>query len=392
MEQRKNKTVVGLRESVIYLEKWLDQAEALARDIRRRAQQENIQSFFTIASTVKVREDSSPFLTPIRRLSHGFIGGVVVFSQTQAILLSKRIDGLVDQILVDAEKKIGVSLGIDEYVLEHFGLEYPNYKDNARVHVELGNLTAACSAHIKKSLYGEYKPNDMTVEAVWHFLAQRFGELGGRKVAIIGSGNIGFKLALKLVESGTNVELVRRDLGRGMLMADAINITKPQSTMASAKYNSSPLHAALFCDALIGCTNGKAAITKEMIQAIKPNGIVIDVGKGSIHADAVLYAVENEVPIIRCDISSAMDGLISTLRRNKMIMSRELGRQKFETDIFLVSGGYLGLAGDIVVDNYQEPRQIIGVCDGMGDLKGTPSAEDLDRLEILKKRMSHGKD
>ena len=385
MEKRKNVPVVGLRESISYLETWLDQAEGLARDIRQRSEAEGIQSFFTIASTVKVRENSSPFLTPIRRLSHGFIGGAVVFSQTQAVLLSKRIDGLVDHILVDAEKKIGINLGFDEYVLQHFNLEHPVEKHNARVHVELGNLTAACQPLISKSLYGEYKPNDMTVEAVWHFLAQRFGELGGKKVAIIGSGNIGFKLGLKLVESGTDVELVRRDMGRCMLMADVINITKPQSTMASAKYNSSPLHAALFCDALIGCTSGSAAITTEMIQAIKPNGIVIDVGKGSIHADAVLYAVENDVPIIRCDISSAMDGLISTFRRNQMIMSRELGRREVEPGLFVVSGGYLGLVDDIVVDNYLVPSQIIGVCDGMGDLKESPSPTDVERLTILKK-------
>jgi len=62
-----------------------------------------------------------------------------------------------------------------------------------------------------------------------------------------------------------------------------------------------------------------------------------------------------------------------------------LGRREVEPGLFVVSGGYLGLVDDIVVDNYLVPSQIIGVCDGMGDLKESPSPTDVERLTILKK-------
>ena len=101
----------------------------------------------------------------------------------------------------------------------------------------------------------------------------------GKEIAIIGAGNIGFKLALKLVECGCHVELVRRDMIRGNLMADTINITKHLSTMAIAHSNNDALQASLFCNVLIGCTDGVPAINYEMIQTMTPNGIVIDVGK-----------------------------------------------------------------------------------------------------------------
>jgi len=161
----------NMREDVEYLDDWLEQAENLAIDIRTRAQKEGGLAIFMISATVKIRENGHPFLTPMRRIIHGFIGGSVVFSQTQAILLCKRIDGMVDQILVDAEKKIAITLGADENALKHFGLETPDQKDNARVHVELGNLSGACAPQIKKSHFQEYKPNDVTVESVWHFLS-----------------------------------------------------------------------------------------------------------------------------------------------------------------------------------------------------------------------------
>ena len=380
-----------MREDVEYLHDWLEQAETLAIDIRTQAQKEGGLAIFTISTTVKMRENSHPFLTPVRRIIHGFIGGSVVFSQTQAILLSKRIDGMVDQILVDAEKKIGITLGADENTLKHFGMESSSRKNYARVHVEMGNLSVACEPYIKKSHFQEYKPNDMTVESVWHLLSNRYRTLSGKRVAIIGSGNIGFKLALKLVESGSHVELVRRDLWRGTLMADVINIVKPESTIAIAHYNPNPLQASLFCDVLIGCTDGTPAITWEMIQSMKPDGIVIDVAKGSVYKDAVQKAVEHEIPIIRCDITSAIDGLISTIKRTQIIMEQEMGRQEIEKGIFVVSGGFLGLSGDIVVDNYRNSRRIIGVADGMGDLKKELSEKDQERLSIIIERSKHAK-
>lgn len=375
----------NMHEDVEYLHDWLEQAENLAKDIRTEAQKEGGLAIFTISTTVKMRENGHPFLTPVRRIIHGVIGGSVVFSQTQAILLCKLIDGMVDEILVDAEKKIGITLGADENALKHFGLESPCRRDHARVHVEMGNLSVACEPFIKKSHFQEYKPNDVTVESVWHLLSNTYKTLSGKRIAIIGSGNIGFKLALKLVESGSHVELVRRDLWRGTLMADVINIAKPVSTIAIAHYNPNPLQASLFCDALIGCTDGTPAITWEMIQSMKPNGIVIDVAKGSIYKEAVQQALEHKIPIIRCDISSAIDGLISTMQRNQVIMSSELGRKEIMEGVFVVSGGYMGLPGDIVVDNYRNPCRIIGVADGMGDMKKELSQKDKHNIGEVKK-------
>ena len=376
----------SIREDVDYLRDWLDQAKDVAHSISSQAKKEGLLAIFTISTTVKAVHNHHPYFTPIRHIIHGFIGGAVVFSQTQAILLSKLIDGIVDQIIVDAEKKIGITLGIDEVALKHFGLQpSPTGKIQSRVYVEMGNLSAACANVIKKSQFHEYKPNDMTVEAVWHFLSDNFRILSGKKMAIIGGGNIGFKLALKLVESGSNVEFVRRDIQRGILMADVIDIVKPKSTIATAHYNPDPLQASLFSDAIIGCTNGEPAITWEMIQCMKSEGIVIDVGKGSIFKDAVEKSVNHEISVFRCDISSAIDGVISTIQRNKKVVEEEIGRREIKKNFFLVSGGQLGNDGDLIVDNYMNPSQFLGVADGMGDIKERLSNKDKKKVLELRK-------
>ena len=174
-----------VKEDLEFLQNWLDQSKEFAQSLRSQAQKGGVIAIFTISTTIKANNNLQPYFTPIRRIIHGFVGGAVVFSQTQAILLSKLIDGKVDLILVDAEKKIGVTLGTDEAVLKHFGLQPSKIgKIQSRVYVEMGNLSTACANIIKKSQFHEYKPNDMTVEAVWHFLSNHFRILSGKKMAI----------------------------------------------------------------------------------------------------------------------------------------------------------------------------------------------------------------
>ncbi len=363
-------------ENIRFLDNWLDNAKVIAKNLSKKSKNEKLLSVFTISSTVKNTSDNMPYLTPIRSTIHGNIGGAVVFSQFQASLLCKIIDGIVDLILVDAEKKIGITLGLDENAISYFKLKGVEVNTKSRVPVEMGNLSSTCSFLIEKSVFHEYKPNDVTVEAVWYFLSNKFKVLSSKKIVIIGGGNIGFKLALKLVESGCTVELVRRDMEKGTAMAKTIDIIKPKTTIATVHYSHDPLQAALFSDVLIGCTNGVSAIKWEMIQSMNKNGIILDVGKGSISKNVASLAMENSIPIYRCDISAAIDGLISTVIRNKEVFENELGRKEIMNGINIISGGQFGMDGDIVVDNYKNPKNIIGVANGAGDIKFKTTKED----------------
>ena len=375
-----------MEEEIKYLEWWLEDAEALAKKIRTHADQEGKIAIFTIAATVKPSEKRRPYLTPLRQINQGFTGGSIIFSQTQAVLLCTRIDGLVDWILVDAEKKIPLSFGYEKEIYSRFNIEVLGHKSGvSREHIEMGNLSAACALYVKKSELQEYKANDITVDSVWHLISRLKGILSGKKAAVIGAGNIGFKLALKLVESGCSVELVRRDVSRGGMMADLINMVKPVSTFAIAHYNADPLKAAVFSDMLIGCSNGSPVITWEMMQAMRPDGVVIDVGKGTIFAEALKMGIERGVPIIRADVSPGIDGVISTIRSTRNLTAKGMGRRTIENGINLVSGGFMGLDGDIVVDNYTSPAYIIGVSNGRGDIKQDYSEAEARSIAEAKK-------
>lgn len=375
----------SFQEDIAYLHKWSEKVKAIAAKLRKKADEEGGIAAFTIGCTTKPTKGLRPYTTPVRSVSDGFVGGVVVYTQTQSLLACCMVDGIVDHIFVDAEKKLPLLVGLDKKPLEEFGLPVQQMEKSlsSLTSLEMGNLSSACSRVIKHSGFFEYKSNDMTVEGLWYYLSSRMNSLSGRKIAIIGGGNIGFKIAVKLVESGCNVQFVRRDVNRGLLLSNAVNVIKPPATQASATYNSDPVQACFFCDAVLGCTNGKAVITPEMIKGMKPGGVLIDVGKGSIVRKAVEFAVKSGIHVLRFDVSAAIDGMVSTIERNRSY-SKCIGRVKLKNGVSLVSGGYLGADGDVAVDDCHNPTQIFGICDGAGDFKSVFSQTNEQQLESVR--------
>ena len=366
------------------LDEWVDKLSILATETNSKASDEGGRTFFLIATTGKQNKGALPYTTPVRKTEYGWLFGTIVFSQAQAVLAAYKLDGLVDYILIDAEKKIEISFDDDSNILKTFKVDKTFLPHNYK-YVEYGNISAACKYVVKKSIYHEYKPNDLTVEAAWTFISGYYGTLSGKKMAIIGGGNIGFKLALKLVESGVSIEFVRRSMEKGRLLADAIDIVKPSSTIATAHYNSNPIQASINCDALIGVTDGKDAISWEMIQSMKTDGIVVDIGKGTINKSTAEKAVNEGMKIIRCDVSSALSGVISTIIKNKEITLNKMGRIEVAKGINIVSGGQFALEGDVVVDDINTPQIIYGVSNGEGDILIEVNTQQTKSINYIRK-------
>lgn len=367
--------------SIKYLEEWRNKILLQIGKIK----EENIKAkkviYFSIGTT-STSKPCLPYLTPVRSLENGILTGVVVFSQTQALIAAKTVMSEVDKILVDAEKKIGIQIGSSDEVLRHFGVPLSNRNERSRTNIEFGNVSSAVRAILPCKQIINYKPNDITADAIWELLSLKLSNLSGKRIGLIGCGNIGFKLALKLVESGATVFLYRRDASKGMFMANAINMIKPVTTIAMATYASTALQASIFCDVLIGSANNDVrAITLQMIQAMSPNGFVLDLGKGNIDEDAIRWALKNNVEVIRGDISAAIYGFISHTQQATRILESKFGRRLIEPGITLISGGVFGLDGEVIVDDYAKPTMIYGISDGAGNTK--LELTDLDRKNLM---------
>ena len=294
----------------------------------------------------------------------------------------------MDKILIDSEKKIGMQVGVDNNLLNHFNIKQSETNSKSRSSVEFGNISVIVRMVVPEEKIIEYKPNDITVDAIWTFLSIKLPRLSGKKIAILGCGNIGFKLALKLVESGVNVAIFRRDSTKGNLMANSINMVKPKTTIATASYFESALQASSYCDVLIGTANsGIQLISWEMIQSMIPNGFVIDVGKGNVEEYAIKKAIEQNIEIIRGDVGASLYGFISHRQQIQDIIKNKIGRNEIKPGTYVVSGGILGRDGEVVVDNFSSPGFIYGVANGSGHMKKTLNSIDKKNVEIVKKHL-----
>ncbi len=209
-----------MKEDIPYLESWISLILKNIKELKGVAIEKNVALFFSINTTTHKHGMQKPYVTPVRFLESGVICGVVVFSQIQAMIAANTVSFLVDSFLVDVEQKHDMQADVDSELVKYFKIKYVTKN-------KTNSILSAVRAIIKNDRIIEYKVNDLTVDAVWTFLSTKLNYLSGKRVAILGCGNIGSKLALKLVESGVNVVIMRRDVLKGESIASAINLIKP---------------------------------------------------------------------------------------------------------------------------------------------------------------------
>ena len=304
---------------------------------------------FTIGNTSKINNNSS-YLTPIREFKSFIVMGANIYSEKEAIIITRIIDKYVYCVFVDCEKKIPKNISIS-------GL--------------LSNIERRVKEELKKARFFFYKGNDLTVESVDNFLSYYYKDdikgLGGKIISILGSGNIGSKLALKFVERGAEVIITRRNIKKLKIITKALNIIKPRFTKQNINYSVNNYKATKYSEVILGCSNSKSPIiNKSLLKNCKNLKLIIDVGKGSISEDAVNYAYQNSIKIYRLDVTSSLLSMIDSQINFEKIFLKKNGRKKIQ-DSFFISGGQLGKKGDIIVDDINRPKRIYGIADGKGD-------------------------
>jgi len=319
---------------------------------------------FLIGNTAKI-EDVDFYLIPVRSYSQIVVAGAIVFSELTAKNIVKTIDGLVDYIFVDSEKKIS---------------------DKYSINKAPSNIERAVKETVVDSQLISYKANDLTVDAADSFIAEYFltdiSGIGGKKTAIIGAGNVGSKIGMKLVERGSDVTLYRRDVKKLDLIVDYINSTKSKYTVARAYGSHSALEASNKADILIGSASGVAVINEEIISSIDDKTLIVDAGKGSIGRDALLLAHSRKIEVYRLSVESAIEGMVLSLISTHNSFNNLVGRDIFD-GVKVVSGGLIAGENEFVVDNYSNPKIIYGLGNGMGDFNRKLNKEMLDALNKL---------
>lgn len=294
---------------------------------------------FSISNTSK--SISEFYFTPIRNFDNISVGGVVVANTQEAIEISKYIDGKIQIVAVDSEKKIPPS----SYCFEG----------------DEGNIKGEVQDIIQKSELITYKANDITVDALDIFISSKIQNISSSKIALVGTGNIGFKIALKLVERGYWVSLFRRNQSSLKIQTEAINISKPKGTIASAHSSHSLEECLTDANVIVALADQSEIISSSHLEHSKEDALLIDCGK-----NCFAHEVTNLKTVYRTDVSfSLLFALKSILLSQKQLFPR-FGKERVDNNNYVC--GVSGCENDIVVSDIRNLDSIIGICDGKGGL------------------------
>ncbi|WP_346008399.1 hypothetical protein [Janibacter terrae] len=223
------------------------------------------------------------------------------------------------------------------------------------------DLIKLARATVKNARIHIIKPNDITVDACFALLDHHIGHgITNATVTVVGAGNIGFKLALRLAEVGAKVGLTGRDPARVYRLVDAANTALPRFT--PHKVANRPIPNS---NVLISAVAAADIITQDHIAILAPEGaLCIDVGIGNLAPTFIREATRHGHTCVRLDVRSAGNPLPS---HPNSFFSDVAGRTRIgESD--LVAGGLIGMRGEVVVDAIKGPRKIIGLASGTGTL------------------------
>ena len=342
----------------------IERLESIIAEVIRIGCVEGKLTGFCIGNTRKLNS-SGLYFSPIRNTNRLVAGSVVVYDVNQAMEIARKVDGKVEYIFIDAEKKVSPDLyGIDN----------------------VGNIERSVREVVKASRILTYKGNDLTVDSIEGMVVQMISDslrgISGRKAAIIGAGNVGSKLALKLVERGLDVTLIRRDRKKLEAIVLALNIIKPKETIAQVRTAVDNLSAAQDVDLLIGLTPGVPVITRPMVDALATGAILIDGGKGCIELEAIMRAQEIGIPIYRTDIRPGFEGHVGLVLAVEKIIEDGLARANFD-GVPVVSSGLLAYANEVVIDCISRPKAVFGIADGQGDFCRILDESQAQRLKIV---------
>ena len=111
----------------------------------------------------------------------------------------------------------------------------------------------------------------------------------------------------------------------------------------------------------------------------------MDLGKNNLTENAIKIATEYSMNIFRTDVTPAIEAFVYELLKTQDILENSYGRKKLGF-CNIVSGGFFGSSGDIVVDRINKPKRVIGVAQGDGLLKKKLNKNDRNNIiKILNK-------
>ena len=251
------------------------------------------------------------------------------------------------------------------------------------------NLMKISKKIIKSSKLIAVKPNDITLESTDLMVRNHCNDdLIEKNITVIGTGNLASKIAVRMAERQSNVYLQGRTNEKEIKVINALNLFLPKFTKKIERFsNFSPNDQ---IDIIISALSGPFDRADILYPFITEKTLIIDVGINNFSNNFIKKALEDNIKIVRLDTRIALPyqflsnhGYVKTFFNEIFGYGNMLGNP-------IVSGGFIGEEGTVIVDNIKSPSQVVGVADGSGGVKkdGELSQAERNRIQAIQQNIS----
>lgn len=298
---------------------------------------------YKICLTIGLTSSSEKnYLTPIRTTGKIKILGCVVNNTAIAEEITKKFMDNVSYFFIDIEKKLSPKI-------------IGGKLDSRNIFHPILEITGSEKVF-------PYKPNDLTIDAIYERVTSFILHKKNLKVCVIGLGNIGSKISLKLVESGMDVIGVPRLISyKEKNIESAINSIKPDGAIAKFIIEDNLIKALMATDIVLCCATAKNLININHESLLKDKHLILDIGKKNVD-----FRLTKKISGIEwLDVGESLKKYISAKIEEK-IESRKVKK----TDSNIVQAGSLAVPGNVICSNLSSKKiDFYGKIDSSGTFK-----------------------
>ncbi|MBR1835620.1 MAG: hypothetical protein IJ785_09005 [Bacteroidales bacterium] len=302
-------------------------------------------------------EDTTPRVPSVRESITNIIGFVALGDEQYLPYIIAESEGIVDTVMIDTDNKRSNSRQLclaAQQLAESKGMSVAYYSDYA-------TWTSSAIAFMMEIEKTNCEKN--------LFECTRL---------LTGRNPLATQMLLELINKGIDVCLLKEEypnpqfpIAHGTITIESEHIHLVDSTSYSN------------LDVLIGCEIQHTTPWLDQLSAIRFK-YIYDIGTQNFSQSFIENQRGNGAHIYRSDDRAGISGTVVNLMETTQLISSRLGRTTVG-GIPVVSGGYLGHPGDIVVDNYLDAHTILGIANGDGTFKKNLTTEDTINLQRINK-------
>lgn len=244
------------------------------------------------------------------------------------------------------------------------------------------NLLELAKPIIQHSKIIAIKPNDIAIESCDLLLRHKYhDDISGKNILVIGTGNLASKIALRAAERQANVYIHGRSEEKEQTIVKGINAFLPQYTTPIQTADNWTEETKKF-DIVISFLSGQYWDEEWLLTNADKHTLIIDGGISNFSSHFIQQVLAQDLMIVRLDVRFALAYQFMATMNDSISFYKDVFGKVYEGEYCLVSGGYIGEEGSVIVDQISRPTQVIGIADGRGGVKSENSLTEKDQLAI----------